>query len=325
MPTTTITRPAASAVRAGTALALLSAATFGSSGPLAKGLIETGWTSAAAVFVRLGGAAVLLVLAVVVTSRGRPRLDAHAARTLVLYGVVAMAGAQLAFFSAVRTLDVGVALLLEFLGPVLLLGWTSVRTRTLPGGTTLVGAGLTLVGLVFVIEPGAGTIDPVGVAWGLAAAVCLACYFVLSARQDEQLPPLVMAAGGTAVGALVVGVAGLVGVVPLSFATADTVLAGVEVSWVVPVVLLVVLATVVAYLGGIGAVVRLGSRVASFVALTEVLFAVVIAWLLLAELPGPSQLVGGLCIVAGIVVIRRDEGAAPSGEAGATVEAVHPR
>lgn len=324
MTASTVARPASSAVRVGTAVALLSAATFGSSGPLAKGLIETGWSSAAAVLVRLGGAAVLLALAVLVTTRGRLRIRAEAARTLVLYGVVAMAGAQLAFFNAVRTLDVGVALLLEFLAPVLLLGWTSLRTRTRPRGATLVGAALTLVGLAFVIEPGGGAIDPVGVAWGLVAAVCLACFFVISARQDDDLPPLVMAAGGTAVGAGVVALAGIVGVVPLTFATADTVLAGFEVSWVVPVVLLVVLATVVAYLSGIAAIVRLGTRVASFVALTEVLFAVLIAWVLLAELPGTAQLIGGLCIVAGIVVIRRDERTAPSGEAGAAIEAVHP-
>jgi drug/metabolite transporter (DMT)-like permease len=63
----------------------------------------------------------------------------------------------------------------------------------------------------------------------------------------------------------------------------------------------------VAYLTGIGAILRLGVRTASFVALCEVLFAVLVAWILLAQLPGPAQLVGGLFILTGIVVVQRTE------------------
>jgi drug/metabolite transporter (DMT)-like permease len=251
---------------------------------------------------------VVLLVAAAIALRGRWRPRASSIRTLVTYGVVAMAGAQLAFFNAVRTLDVGVALLLEYLAPVLLLGWTSARMRQRPPTATLVGAGLTLVGLVFVLDlTGAGRVDPVGVVWGLVAAVCLASYFALSARAHDRLPPLVMAAGGTAVGAVVIALAGLVGLVPLSASRSVTALAGADVSWVVPALWLVVVSTVVAYLTGISGVVRLGARTASFVSLSEVLFAVVVAWLLLAELPRPLQLVGGALILTGIVVVQRTE------------------
>jgi drug/metabolite transporter (DMT)-like permease len=154
---------------------------------------------------------------------------------------------------------------------------------------------------------GAGTVDPVGVAWGLLAAVCLAGYFSLSARQDAALPPLLMAAGGTAVGAAAIGLAGLVGVVPLRFTAVDTVLAGTSVSWLLPALWLVVVSTAAAYLTGIAGVVRLGPRAASFVSLSEVLFAILTAWLLLSQLPGMIQLLGGGCILAGIVVIQRTE------------------
>ena len=313
------------AQRAGLALALLSAVTFGSSGAMAKSLIETGWTAGAAVLVRLGGAAVLLAIAAMVTVRGRPRLRAASVRVLFAYGVIAMAGTQLAFFNAVRTLDVGVALLLEFLAPVLLLAWTSLRARTLPRPATLGGAALTIVGLGFVIElTNASAVDPIGVAWGLLAAVCLGGFFIISARQDEDLPPLVMAAGGTAVGATVIGLAGVVGIVPLRFAARDALLAGTSVSWLVPAVWLVVMSTVVAYITGIRAIHRLGTRIASFVALTEVLFAVLVAWVLLSELPGPSQVVGGICIVVGIVIVQRtDRGISPD-DPPTAIEAAHP-
>ncbi len=294
--------------RTGLVLATVSAAAFGSSGPMGRALIDAGWTSGAAVLVRLGGAAVLLALLALVLQRRRLRLTWRTTRIVLVYGLVAMAGVQLGFFNAVRTLDVGVALLLEYLAPVLLLTWTSIRTRRRPPTATLFGAALTLIGLVLVLDlTGADTVDPVGVAWGLFAAVCLAGYFSLSAREDAELPPLLMAAGGTAVGAMAIALAGVVGIVPVGFTAADTVLAGASVSWLLPALWLIVISTAAAYLTGIAGVVRLGPRAASFVSLSEVLFAILVAWLLLAQLPGLLQLLGGVSILSGIVVIQRTE------------------
>ena len=87
-------------------------------------------------------------------------------------------------------------------------------------------------------------------------------------------------------------------------------MAGVAVSWWLPLLLLVTVSAVFAYLTGIIAVRRLGSSVASFVSLSEVIFAVVFAAVLLAQHPGGFQLVGGLLILAGITVVQR--GAAPA-------------
>lgn len=296
------------ALSGGLGLALLSAATFGSSGAVAKSLIGAGWSPGGAVLLRLAGAALVLTLAALVRHRSLWPLRAPARRTIMLYGVIAMAGTQLAYFNAVRTLDVAVALLLEFLAPVLLLLWTSLRSRTLPLPLTMLGAITSLIGLFLVVDPrGASGLDPVGVGWGLLAAVGLACFFALSAQGGDDLPPLVLAAGGTLIGAFVIGSAGLVGIVPLHFTTGTTLLAGREVAWYLPGLWLVLVATVVAYLSGIGAIRRLGARIASFVGLTEVLCAVLIAWLLLAELPGLPQLAGGTLIVLGILVIEHRE------------------
>lgn len=302
-------RPAATGMgRTGIIMALLSAGAFGSSGPMARALLDTGWSAGAVVLVRLGGAAVILCLAAAVVLRGRWRPSAAGIRTIVVYGVVAMAGVQLGFFNAVRTLDVGVALMIEYLAPVLLLAWTALRARRLPPRPTMLGGALTLAGLAAVLDVGGGTsLDPAGVAWALVAAVCLGAFFVLSDQQHADLPPLVMAAGGTAVGTAVIAVAGALNVVPITFATVDASLAGAVVGWVVPAAWLAGVSTVAAYLCGIGGIIRLGARSASFVALTEVLFAVLVAWLLLAQLPSAMQLLGGGGIIAGIVVIRRQE------------------
>ena len=64
----------------------------------------------------------------------------------------------------------------------------------------------------------------------------------------------------------------------------------------------------IAYVTGIAATRRLGSRLASFVALFEVVTALVVAWLLLDELPTWIQLAGGVLILIGVVIVKLAEG-----------------
>ena len=291
--------------RNGLGVALLSAAAFALSGPFAKALLEAGWSPGAAVLVRVAGGAVLLLPAVVLAWRRRPPTGRDR-MTVLLYGMAAVAGAQVCFFSAVQTLSVGVGLLLEYLAPVLLVGLHWVRRTHVPGRATITGAVLSMVGLVLVLDPGGAAIDPVGVLWGLGAAVCLAVYFEVSARVDDDLPPALLAGGGLAVGAVAIGVLGLAGVLPLRTTTATVQVLGTDTSWLVPALVLVLVSSALAYLTGIVAAARLGARVASFVGLSEVLFAVLFAWLLLDELPGPLQLLGGVAVVAGVALVRAD-------------------
>ena len=78
---------------------------------------------------------------------------------------------------------------------------------------------------------------------------------------------------------------------------------------------LVLIAAALAYVLGILGARHLGSTLASFVGLTEVIFAVAFAWVLLGELPGLIQLVGGLVLLSGVVAVRlgeRDEARAAS-------------
>ncbi|CAN5335532.1 EamA family transporter [soil metagenome] len=308
MSTTTAPRPVQTQAAAGAiAVALVSAASFGLSGPFAKALLEAGWSPSAAVLVRVGGAALVLLPFVLRAWRKR-RPSTRDGRILLTYGVVAVAGAQLCYFSAVQTLSVGVALLLEYLAPVMMVAFVWTRTRRAPGRRTMIGSVVSMVGLVLVLNLGGSVeVDPIGVLWGLAAAVCLCAYFMISARVDESLPPVVLAGGGLAIGTVAVGVVGLVGIVPLEATTGHVDLLGRSVSWFVPLIVLVGVSTVAAYLTGIVAAARLGSKVASFVGLTEVMFAVLFAWVLLGELPVAIQLLGGLAILGCVALVHGDE------------------
>ena len=71
---------------------------------------------------------------------------------------------------------------------------------------------------------------------------------------------------------------------PLTFTTNDAVVAGLTMSWVVPVIALGLIPTATAYTLGIMGIARLRPRFASLVGLSEVMFAVLAAWVLLGEL-----------------------------------------
>ena len=292
----------------GLAIAVASAAAFGASGPFAKALLEVGWTPGSAALVRIAvGAAVLAPTSLGWLRRHRP--TRNDLRRTSLFGVFAVAGAQLCYFSAVKTLPVGIALLLEYLAPVLLVGWAWLRSWRPPARLTVLGTILSLGGLVLVLDVAGGlAVDPVGVLWGLGAALCLSSYFVIAAQPTEGMPALVVAAGGLAVGALTVGALGLVGLMPLAFSAAPVELLGATTSWLLPVAVLAVLSAAFAYATGVVSTQRLGETVASFVGLTEVVFAVLFAWLLVGQALGPVQLLGGLVLLTGVAIVQADHG-----------------
>ncbi|ASW55249.1 DMT family transporter [Plantactinospora sp. KBS50] len=292
----------------GLGLALLSAAAFATSGTFARSLIDAGWSSDAAVATRVGVAALILAGPAAWSLRGRWRTLPRHAGVIGAFGLLAVGAAQGCFFNAVRYLPVGVALLLEYLGIILVVGWTWLVHRQPPRRLTVAGSIAAIAGLALVLNiTGGGGIHPAGVFWGLGAAVGLAGYFVLSARTDSDLSPVVLACGGMAVGTVVLLGVGLLGVLPLHATFGTVELGGHRLGWLVPVVGLSLIASVVAYVTGIGAARALGARLSSFVGLTEVLFAVLIAWLALAELPTAGQLLGGVLIVAGVALVRLDE------------------
>ncbi len=289
-------------------LALVSASSFGLSGSLARSLLDLGWSPTAVVATRVGGAFLVLLLPSLLLLRRIGLPTGRQSVRMLAYGVVAIALAQLCYFSAVQYLSVGVALLLEYLAPVILIAWHWARTQRRPARPVLAGAGLSIVGLAFVLDLRTGlTLNPVGVVWGLGAALCLSAYFLLSEDKGPDAPihPLLLTTAGTGIGAVILLAASAAGILPLAAQTGVTVLADRTVGWWLPALLLILISAVLAYPSGIVAVRRLGSSLASFVSLTEVIFAVVLAFVLLGQRPGPIQLLGGVLILFGIALVQR--------------------
>ena len=113
---------------------------------------------------------------------------------------------------------------------------------------------------------------------------------------------------GIWVAAIALSVLGLTHAVPMAASTADVAFLGHQVSWILPVLAVGTLSTAAAFITAVAAVRSLGPKLASFVGMSEVLFAAAFAWLMLDQVPTATQFAGGALILAGVVLVRADEG-----------------
>ncbi|KNA90819.1 MULTISPECIES: EamA family transporter [Gordonia] len=302
--------------RAGLILALVSATSFGLSGALGTPLMAAGWSAGAVVAIRIGiGGLALLPFAIrdlggvsaLRWSTAWTLIRDHG-RTIALYGFLGMAVAQFCYFSAIEHMDVGPALLIEYTAPVVVVAWMWAIHRQRPSRWALAGIAVSGVGLVGVLDLVGGTsVSPIGALWASGAMLGAAGYFIISAKENDSLPPSVLAASGMVFAATLLGVLGLVHALPMTIGDPTVHFAGFDApAWTVPAALALVTAAT-AYLTGIGAARRLGARLASMFALVEVLAAVVWAAILLDQVPAALQIVGGVLIVVGVIAAKIGE------------------
>ncbi|MDQ0615063.1 drug/metabolite transporter (DMT)-like permease [Microbacterium sp. W4I4] len=297
-----------SRVGVGLLVALGAAFSFGMSGAWARGLIDAGWTPGAAVAARVWVAALILLVPTILTMRGRWTLLRRNAGMIIAYGLLAVTATQLFYFQAVAVMDVGIALLIEYTAPVAVVLWLWLRRGEKPTGRSILGAVIAFVGLVLMLDILTGArVDGGGILWALGAMVGAATYFVLSAREDTGLPPIALAGVGLLLGAVGLTIAGLLGILPMAWSFDDVAYRFGTVPWFVPVLAIGLLATALAYVLGIASTRILGSRLASFVALAEVVAAMLFGWMLLDQQPAGIQLIGAVLVLVGVVVVKLGE------------------
>ncbi|GAA4928629.1 DMT family transporter [Streptomyces coeruleoprunus] len=304
----------ASQVRsAGLGLALASAFAFGGSGVAAKPLIEAGLDPLHVVWLRVAGAALVMLP---VAWRHRDLLRRKPA-LLAGFGLLAVAGVQACYFAALSRIPVGVALLIEYLAPALVLGWVRFVQRRPVTRAAALGVVLAVAGLACVVEVWSGLrFDLLGLVLALGAACCQVGYFVLADQgTDEAEPadPLGVIAYGLLFGALVLTVvarpwgmdwAVLTGGAGIGGTTAP---AWLLLGWIVLV------ATVLAYVTGVISVRKLSPQVAGVVACLEAVVATVLAWVLLGEQLSAPQIAGGAIVLVGAFIAQSSTPKAPSG------------
>ena len=160
-----------------TGLVLLGIGTTQLGAAVAKSLFnEIGSTGT--VFLRVGFAALTLLLL------WRPRLRGYAPANyfaVILFGLT-LSGMNLSFYSALERIPLGIAVTLEFVGP---LGVAIVGSRRL---LDLVWVLLAAAGIILLAPWGGAKLDPIGVELALLAGSLWAAYILLSARVGRAFP-----------------------------------------------------------------------------------------------------------------------------------------
>ena len=280
-------------------LAVVSAAAcFGIAAIMAKVAFEHGVPPERLAQARATVALLLLAPALAWRWRGLLRPPRGTLPLLLGFGLC-VAAVNYAYYVAIDHLAVGVAISLQYTGPVLVLGWTVLVARRHPGRLAWAAAGCTLAGAVLVSQAYAGfsAVDLAGLAGGAASALLFAAY-LLTAE----------AAGRAGVHPATVLVWG--------FATAIVALGPISPWWSWPfsalseprVALAVagvgVVGTLLPFFLTVGAVRVVSAATVGIAATFEPVFAAAFAWMLLGQRLEPVQLAGGLLVVAGVVVAQ---------------------
>ncbi|MFJ9613383.1 EamA family transporter [Streptomyces noursei] len=303
---------------AGLGIALLSALAFGGSGVAAKPLIAAGLEPLHVTWLRVAGAA-LVMLPVAWRHRDLPR---RRPALLAGFGLLAVAGVQACYFAALSRIPVGVALLIEYLAPALVLGWVRFVQKRPVSRAAAVGVVLAVGGLACVVEVWSGlSFDALGLLLALGAACCQVGYFVLSDHggdgEGDAVPdPLGVIAYGLLIGALVLTAVARPWNLHWSVLGGSADMNGIEVPAALLLAWIVLVATVAAYLTGVVSIRRLSPQVAGVVACLEAVIATVLAWVLLGEHLSAPQITGGAVVLIGAFIAQSAKPRTEPGEAG---------
>jgi len=288
--------------------ALLAAVLFGANGSVTKVTMEAGLTPAQVTEFRLVGTAIIAGLVLLVLDRRAFVLPRRQWPVMLLLGVVGVALLQATYAAAVQILPVGIALLLEYTA-VLMVALVAYFVLKEPVKARLwVAIGFVLIGLAVVAQVWASTLDAVGVLLALAAAVCLALYFLVGERQVARISPLAVSFWTMSIAAVFWSfVSGWWELSPSILTTPVDIggAAGVlEVPMALPLAWNVLLGSFAPFLLSLAALRHLPATAAGIVASSEVIFAFAVAWLWLGETLDAVQIIGAAIVLAGIILAQ---------------------
>lgn len=283
----------------GVLFCLGSAASFGAMGVLGKLAYDEGATAATLLTTRFVLAAGVLWLVVLCATRAQglraiSRRDAGLALALGAVGYGAQAGA---YFVALERLDASFLSLLVYTYPLIVTVTAIGLGRESATRRTALALGLASTGLVLVLAgAAAGTLDLLGTALGLGAAVVSSAYVLVSESVAVRMGALALSTLVCTGAAVTFALAGLAsggldpgGVSPTGYA------------WLGSLALVSTVGAIALFLAGLR---RVGPAAASILSTLEPVVTVVLAFMVFSEALGPAQLAGGALVLSAVVAVR---------------------
>lgn len=294
----------------GYAMVWVAAVLFGLNGTVSKVVLQSGIDPLDLTQVRSAGAALGFALVVALTAPHRLRVGRRELLYLAAFGITGVAFVQWFYFVSIERLPVGIALLIEYLAPLLVALWARYVFHEPVRRRIWIALALALGGLSLIVELWSGGIglDGVGIAAALAAAVAYAVYILMAERGVRTRDPFSLTCYGFLFAALFWIVAHPVWRFPAGRVDDSVSLLGNLDGTSLPVWLLLLFVVVVGTMATFGLVVsalrHISATSAGIVAMLEPVVAAIVAWAWLGEALGPEQLAGGLVVLGAIVIAQ---------------------
>jgi drug/metabolite transporter (DMT)-like permease len=210
---------------------------------------------------------------------------------------------------AIDRLPLGLALLLEYMAPVLVALWARFVQHEPVRGRMWVAIALSVSGLAVVAQVWHGmAFDALGVLAGLGAAVCFATYFLLGEHQVGGADPLPVILWSFLAAAVVLNVARPVTSIDTDVLTSSTSLLGALDEWTLPVwamlAWIVLAGTVIPFFTALLALRHLPATIVTMVAMVEPVGAAALGWAWFAESLTVLQVLGGVTVVGAILLAQ---------------------
>ena len=286
-------------------MVLAAATLFGINGTVAKVALSSGLSSLRLTEARSAGACVGLVVLALFRRPSSLRVARRELPRLALFGCVGVAFVQLTYFLAIHRLAIAIALLIQYLGPLIVaiyartFGHEHVRRRV------WVALGLSLAGLTLMVQLWNGaTLDGLGLLFAFLGALTYATYLLLAEREVAARDTISLMAWGFFFSTLFWSLVQPWWSFPAR-AVARTVtlhgsLSGVHAPVWALVLWVIVLGTIVPFSLVVAALRRISATRAGVTAMLEPVVATVVAWAWLRESLSAVQLIGAAVVLVGI-------------------------
>jgi len=289
---------------------MTAAAMWAANGSIARFLLDDGVSAARLSQLRSAGAFVLLLAAVTVVRRDLLRIDRRDFGRFAFLGVAGLALVHAAYFAAIDRLEIGVALTIQYLGPVLLLLWLRFAHGRRLHPRLWGAVALSVIGCFLVVRAyDAADLDTLGVVYAFAAAVTFAFYMVGSELAGRRYEPATTLLWGFGFASVFWAVVQPWWAFPFDdFASADALLQGSGV---------IVVGTLIPFLLIVTALRQLPAPRVAVVATLEPVLAAVFAWIIHAEALAAVQIAGGCLVITAVAWVQsqrpdlEQEGAPP--------------
>jgi drug/metabolite transporter (DMT)-like permease len=295
--------------RLGYVMVATAATLFAVNGSVSKVALSSGLTSLQLVQIRNTCAAIMFLAFLLVVAPSRLRVGRRELVFLIAFGLVGIALVQWLYFVAIDNLPVGVALLIEFTAPLFVALFARFVYKEHVRRRIWVSVALCLTGLALVVELWSGVaFSTVGVTAALGGALALSAYLLMAERERQHRDAASLSFYGFLVAALLWAAVQPLWDFPWNVLGDDVSLQGNLSEYSAPVwalvAFIVVVGTMITFSLLSGSLKHISATRASIVATLEPVVATIVAWAWLGETFGPTQLIGGAVVIAGILVAQ---------------------